>query len=477
MSRSSICLLLMVATVVLLGSCTALPPPREWGRPSPVNSASARRPVEDSPSPPEIRELDWSGALRIARERSPTLRLARARIERAEALLRGSRALSYPTLDVRGNYVRFVEAASFRGRSGGDGTGQSTRSRFFTGRGSDIYSAGADVSYSVFDGGKVYYEHRAAESAAEAARHDLVTALDDLELTVSTAFLNALVADGAVRISTDALRFTEGQEAQSRARELAGEGLRVDTLRFATRASEERQALNRAVAEKSVQIAVLSELLGVQLTADLELVRPESMLDSIEGDLVTLAVENRADFRAIQARVEEAGSHLAREEASWWPALNVFGSYGFISLDDLELSNAEDEFQFGGGLSMNIFEGGAAVARRDARHQELVELRSRQQELLLTIEREVRQFELELDVSVKNVEVSRETVALAEEVLTRVSARYQEGEAQVLDVTEAELQRTRAQLTFLLSRVNSVLSQARLRRALGLGLLREPQPQ
>jgi outer membrane protein TolC len=201
------------------------------------------------------------------------------------------------------------------------------------------------------------------------------------------------------------------------------------------------------------------------------------MLDSIEGDLVTLAVENRADFRAIQARVEEAGSHLAREEASWWPALNVFGSYGFISLDDLELSNAEDEFQFGGGLSMNIFEGGAAVARRDARHQELVELRSRQQELLLTIEREVRQFELELDVSVKNVEVSRETVALAEEVLTRVSARYQEGEAQVLDVTEAELQRTRAQLTFLLSRVNSVLSQARLRRALGLGLLREPQPQ
>ena len=82
-------------------------------------------------------------------------------------------------------------------------------------------------------------------------------------------------------------------------------------------------------------------------------------------------------------------------------------------------------------------------------------------------------FELELEVAMKNVEVSRETVELAEEVLTRVTARYREGEAQVLDVTEAELQRTRAQLAFLRSRVNSVLSQARLRRAIGIGLLRE----
>ena len=463
----------LVLASLLFAGCTAMPPPREWGRGDTEASDSTEKRAQEQPAPEPIESLDWAAALHFARAGSPSLRAARVRIARAEALLEESRALAYPRLDARANYVRFLEAASFRGRIGGDGSGQTTRSRFFTGRGSDIYSAGVDLSYSLFDGGEDYYDRRAAASALEATRLESDAVLDELELVVSTAFLNALLAEGVVRISEDALGFTEEQEAQARAREEAGEGLRVDTLRFATRASEEQLALNRAQAEMRVQVAVLSELLGMRLPDDVELVRPETLLYMIEGDLVELALDTRADVRALQARIREARAAIDREEARWWPVVDLFGSYGVISLDDVKLADDEDELSVGGVLSWNLFEGGATTARVEARRQELEELHEIQRELRLVVEREVRQFELELEVAMKNVEVSRETVELAEEVLTRVTARYREGEAQVLDVTEAELQRTRAQLAFLRSRVNSVLSQARLRRAIGIGLLRE----
>ena len=81
--------------------------------------------------------------------------------------------------------------------------------------------------------------------------------------------------------------------------------------------------------------------------------------------------------------------------------------------------------------------------------------------------------EISLEVAKENVEVSRRTAELSGEVLERITAQYSAGEAEVLDVTAAEVQRTRAELNFLSSRVQHYLAQARLRRALGLGL-REP---
>lgn len=456
----------------MLVSCTAFPPPAEWFRPPVEKAAPLLRRREDPAA--AIQRLTWAESLRISREQSPTVAAALERIGRSEALLAEARARSYPRLDARGSYVRFMEATDFRGRTGSDVAGQGTRSRFVTGRGSDLYSGGLDLSYPLFDGGDAFYGRRAAEAALEGSRSDAGAVIQELELRVSTAFLEVLLADGAIRIARDSLRFTEDQERRARAREEAGEGLQVDTLRFATRASEERLALNRARAERRIRLAVLAELLAVPLAEEVDLVRPDAGLDLPPGDIVETALQNRPELRALGARIDEAGSKLSREKASWWPAVNLFGSYGFLSLDDLALGQREDEFQVGGALSMNLFEGGATVARQATLARELAELRRRREELALTIEREVREAEAELEVARRNVDVSGETVRLAEEVLRQITAQYRAGEAQVLDVTEATLQRTRAQLALLRSQVNFLLSQARLRRAAGVGLSGEP---
>lgn len=465
-----------------LAACTALPPPPAWiageekensTRVPPIAEPSTEgRPGSEGPARREARaplqSLSWPRALEIAHERSPTAHAARERILRARANLDEARALSWPRVDARASWVRFIEAANFRGRTGSDVSGQNTRTRFFSTGGTDIYSAGVDVSYPLFDGGDAYYARRESTADLEAAEFDEAQVLRDLELEVSAAYLNVLLARGAIQIAEDALRVATDQEALARVRAEAGEGLEVDALRFATRASEERLALNRARGERRVRIAILSELLDVPLDPELELVSPDSGIDLPEGSRVEVAFENRPELLASRARLRAASSRLAREFASRWPALVVFGSYGLISLDDIQLSSDEDELQIGSALSWNLFEGGASLARAEAIRREIEELRALERDLSLDIERELRAAEIDLEVARENVEVSREADELASEVLERVSAQYAAGEARVLDVTEAEAQRTSARLEHLRTEIELLLAEARLRRALGL---------
>ncbi len=141
----------LAAASIFCWSCTALPPPQEWFSTDETDDdrtvvrPSASEEGRTSPAA-KIKRLTWDEALRIAGANSPTVVIAFERIVRSEARVREAKSLAYPTLSLRTNYVRFVEAASFRGRSSSNVAGIDTRSRFFTGRGSDVYSAGVDLN-------------------------------------------------------------------------------------------------------------------------------------------------------------------------------------------------------------------------------------------------------------------------------------------------------------------------------------------
>lgn len=323
------------------------------------------------------------------------------------------------------------------------------------------------MSYPIFDGGAAYYARRAAEASLDASEHDRETALVALELQVSESFLEVLLADGAIEIAAEAVALSEEQETRARIREEAGEGLKVDRLRFAALASEQRLGLNRARAERKVRVAVLGELMGVKLSDDVHLDPPSEELGSEGGDHVAIALRERSELRALDSLRTEARRRLSKESAAWWPRADVFGSYGVISLDDLEFGQDEDEFQIGGTLAWTLFDGFARDSREAAARAEIDELEAVRRELTLAIEREVRQVEVDLGLARENVEVSRETLRLAEEVLERVNAQYEAGEAQVIDVNEAQLQLTRSRLELLRSRVELLAAQSRLRRVTG----------
>jgi len=458
-----------------LTACTSYAPPQEWSRDDgggdvydstiSYNYVMEQAALEAGATQP-LEMLTWEEAIRVAREQSPTVAAAAAHILRAESRLREASAGVYPSVDVRAGYVHYIEAASFRGAINPGGS----LAQQFVGAGSGIYSSGVDLSYRVFDGGSTYYGTEAASAALDASRSDHATALDELELRVSTAFLNALLAERAIEIAEEALQFTEEQVQRALVREEAGEALRVDRLRFATRASEQKLAHNRAQAALRVRLAVLKELLGTSLADNVQLVRPATELDVPDGDLVAVGLQHRPEAQALHARIRETQSRMSEVGARYWPSLDLFASYGFLSIDEPGFGSDDTEATVGGALSWNVYEGGATSARESSFRHQLLVLRNHQRELALVIEREVREAEVNLAVARDNVGVSQQGVALAEEVLEQISAQYLEGESQVLDVTEAELQYTRGQLALLQSKVQVLLSQARLRRAAGMDI-------
>ena len=106
------CLSLLLA----VWSCTAFPPAHELFDPLP-----SPEPVPLPPPPAKpVSRLSWPEALLLARERNPRIDEAKRRVARAESLLAEARAEAYPVVDGRVGYVRFIEAASFRGRTDSD---------------------------------------------------------------------------------------------------------------------------------------------------------------------------------------------------------------------------------------------------------------------------------------------------------------------------------------------------------------------
>ncbi len=456
-----------------IASCTALPPPQEWFGSGDGGAPASYQPPLPPPAE-KIRRLSWEEALRLARERNPTVEAALKRMERAEALLQESGAASYPALSGRLGYVRFIEAADFRGRSGTDVSGSSTRTRFFTGRGSDIYTGGIDATVSLFDGGKDFYSQKAAGHELEARKQDYEQALNDLSLRVTEAFLSLLLARGQIDIAAEALRFSRQEEEKARERAAAGEGPKVDELRFSARAAEDQLALNAARAARRTLLAVLGELIGAEIAEDAPIAGPEKGLELPPESRLELALRQRPELKSLSARIKSSESRLSLEKAAWWPSLSAFGSYGVISLDDLKLNHDQDEFLAGGNAALNFFAGGATLARQRAAQKEIEELKSQERQLVQAIDREIREAEIDLEAARENIAVSERSVQLAEEVLARVAAQYRAGDALVIDVTAAELQRTVARLAFLRNQIELLRSQARLRHAAGLPVL-EPE--
>ena len=168
-------------------------------------------------------------------------------------------------------------------------------------------------------------------------------------------------------------------------------------------------------------------------------------------------------------------------------AKKLFQLYGFtrITIDEIAVNlkmskktmykhfKSKDDLIWGVVLSIQQpFVGRiqAAIQSDKDFNEILLEIFSLFQQLSLQITREVRQIEIDLAVARENVEVSQETLDLANETLERVTAQYRAGDATVLDVTEAELGRTRANLAWVTSRVNLLRAQARLRAACGLSV-------
>ena len=283
--------------------------------------ASAR--AQSSPASADTLVLSLADAVERARRSSDEVLLAAAQVDVTEAQLTTARAAGLPQLRVNAAYTKVLENA--RAQVAGQAFNQP-----------NTYTANANLSWQIFQGGRALNGWRAASRLRQSAKLAAIETREVVVLEVQTAYLAAIVAERLAGIQVQNLALSTERVTQAEQQQAAGRAARYDVLRVRVeRANLEPLAL-QAANEAELARLELKRLLNipaeqpVRLTTDVAptdidvLARQVAMQDS-------LAAPDRPLIRAraLERDARRLGVRVAR--ADLLPTVNLFFQSGYAA--------------------------------------------------------------------------------------------------------------------------------------------------
>jgi outer membrane protein len=308
-------------------------------------------------------------------------------------------------------------------------------------------ASGTTVNQLVTDFGRTknlvssqQYQAKAADETALATQQQIILAVDQ-------AFYNAL--------ETKALRQV-AEETVSARRLLVDQiqALTTAKLRSDLDLSFSQVDLGRAKLlllesrnNYEASLSVLSAILGFPGRQDFTLVEttaPEAPPAPDATALIQQALQTRPEVKALQDEVSSATKFSKAEHDLWWPTVNATGVVGLAPVRDPHLSSWYGAV--GVNINIPVFNGFLFNAR--AKTADL-ETRAQQQHLLDLqngIARDVRNAWLDTQKAFERLSVTKQLREQANLALQLAQARYKLGLGSIVEYSQANLQKTQADL-------------------------------
>jgi multidrug efflux system outer membrane protein len=399
-----------------------------------------------------------------ARKSNADLRLAAARVQEAEGVLREARAALYPDVNAGYSYSRSrVSTTSVPPPPAGT-VMRPSHSLVL-----------ASTSFELDFWGKF-------ARASEAAQANLLASQlsrDTVGLTLAGATAQTYFAlrslDTQVTVLDLSIQLRQDSLAIARARLEAGLASELDVYQaegaLADALFQRRDAArNRALVER--QLAQLTGKLDLRLEAG-----------KMSGDVFSLPLppvppaglpstllERRPDIRAAEESLVAANAQIGVARAAMFPTLSLTGSFGFQSaeLGDLLSGNAR-AWSVGAGLLGPIFDAGrrgARVEQAEARREQAV---AGYQRSIETGFREVADALVNVQESTQAEDELRGRLEAARKALELSRLRYESGYSPYLEVLDAQRTANDAEIAFVRNRQARLAFSVDLMKALGGG--------
>jgi len=397
--------------------------------------------------------------VRIGLENSAVMARARqdAAIARAEQQQAGAEVLPSLTLDA--GYTRQDELTDV------DFGDETVEFGFL-----DTYRASAEVSQSLYSGGRSWAAIRAASARRDLARSGMDEARTGLVRDIRTSFADLLLAQAAVDVRRESVDVLTAFLEQTREKRAQGTASEFDALSAEVRVRNERPALIGASNRVAVGRARFRRLLNIDERFALEGELERAPAAGKLADFESAALRHRSVLREYEALVELRRRDLQAARSGTRPALRAF--FGYRGANTYGFSEADAEWEWhwdaGATLSWPLWDGGLTAGRVAQKRAELAKSQTDLEDRTRAVLLEVQQAYLDLQSAEEAIAAAEGGVELAEQALDIARTRYASGLATALEFMDANLARSRARLTMLEALRGQVNAVTRLACACGL---------
>jgi len=327
----------------------------------------------------------------------------------------------------------------------------------------DRAAGGLQVNQLITDFGRTANLTASAKLQAQAQDQDLELTREQVLLQVDSGYYAALGAQAVLRVAQQTLDTRQVLLDQVSA--LATNKLRSD-LDVSFAQVQRQQAIllvEKAQNDADAAMATLSTALGYREFHEFQLVDEPTMQSVGTNDvseLVETALNHRPELLSLRDQGEAARHFAKAQRDSRLPTIQAMGVAGDAPMHDSHL--AHDYAAGGLQLSIPLFAGGLYSAR-----QHEAEFRAESDnELLRSLEdniiRDVRIAWLNVNNAYQQLQTSEELVRNAAEAYDLAQARYTNEISSIVELSQAQLNLTSAQIAEANARYGVLIQQANL---------------
>ncbi len=343
----------------------------------------------------------------------------------------------------------------------------------------EAYSLGLTLKVPIFDGMRNWATIARAKALLRAADQTYDEASLNVAFDVTRRFYEVVRAERSLKVLQEAVQRSEILVRRTDALYEAGRAPRSETWAARVTLGNDRISAEQQVSRVSDARVALAIALGRGADTELKVVAPQN-LDRVafqeppaQDALVDLAVRKRPLLNASEQKVQAAVQEIRSAQAGYYPVVSAQASYNrqgpYIAGTQGVYGDPTGQYvaNFAIVVNWNLFEGRttAANVQRANLNEERAKLVADQN--LLNVTGEIARSSVLYRTLSTSAVLAEENFKSARENLQLAERRYDAGAGTQVEVRDALLNFTRAELTLLTTRIDAIIARADLNRAVG----------
>lgn len=341
------------------------------------------------------------------------------------------------------------------------------------------YALGLALKVPIFDGMRNWATIARAKALLRAADKSYDEASLTVAFQVTQRFYDVVRAERSLKVLQEAVKRSEELVRRTDALYEAGRAPRSDTYAARVTLGNDRIAAEQQLSRVSDARVALAVALGRSADPDLGVI-PPAALDTTtfqepppQESLVDLAKRKRPLLAADAQRIRAAQEDVTVAQAGYWPNVSASANYNrqgpYLAGPQGVYGDPTGQFvaTFGVAVNWNLFEGRATSAAVERANLTEEKVRLQSEGNLLQVTSEIARATAGYRTLSASAVLAEENLKSAQESLRLARTRFEAGVATQVEIRDALLALTRAELTLLTTRIDAIIARADLNRAVG----------